>query len=145
MVQEQKDDYYMGIAKAVAEGSTCYLYKEGAILVNPEGSVIASSYNGAVDGCIDCWNNQQCTYARETGNISNCSQEQCMGLCAETNVLLSAGKDRTHDSVLYVYAADRKTGQSLPVHIDGVTGHMIQACRVSRVVTDKVVDEDDDT
>ena len=145
MDQKQKDNYYMGIAKSVAEGSTCYLYKEGAILVNPEGSVIASGYNGAVDGCIDCQKNQQCTYERETGQISNCSQEQCMGLCAETNALLSAGKDKTRDSVLYVYAADRKTGQSLPVHIDGVTGHMIQACRVSRIVTDKVVDTNDDT
>lgn len=140
MDQKQREDYYVSVAKAVAEGSTCWLFKEGAILVNPTGDIIATGYNGAVDACVDCNKNKVCTYAATTGDISNGSQEQCMGLHAEVNALLSAGKDKAHNATLYIYSEDRRTGKTVPVYIDGIVGHIIQACKIKNIVTHEVGD-----
>lgn len=136
-VTEQKDrDYYLSVAKAVAQRSTCYLYKEGAVLVTKDNRIASTGYNGAVHGCIDCWEKGICSYEAETGEVSDCSQEQCLGLRAEINALLNAHRDDTKDSVLYIFAEDRKTGKSIPVNIDGVVGHIIQACNVKDIVTE---------
>ncbi len=54
ILSEQDKDYYLNVAKAVSEKSTCFLYKEGAVLLNKEGTIISSGYNGAVHGCVDC-------------------------------------------------------------------------------------------
>ena len=136
-VTEQKDkDYYLSVAKAVAQRSTCYLYKEGAVLVTKDNRIASTGYNGAVHGCIDCWKNGVCSYEAETGEISDCSQEQCLGLHAEVNALLNAHRDDTKDSILYIFAEDRKTGESIPVKINGVVGHIIQACNVKDIVTE---------
>lgn len=132
----QDKSYFMNIAKAVAERSTCFLYKEGAVLVNTEGNIISSGYNGAVHGCIDCWKNGICSYEAETGKKSDCSQEQCMGLHAEVNALLNAHKEDTKDSILYVYGEDRKTGKPIDVNVNGVVGHIIQACNVKEIITE---------
>ena len=142
MNQENKEDYYLNIAKAVAEGSTCYLFKEGAVVVNSAGDIIATGYNGAVDACIDCNKNQICTYTATTGDISNGLQEQCMGLHAEINALLSAGRDKARDSTLYIYCENRRTGKTVPVYIDGIVGHIIQACKIKNIVTYKAGETD---
>lgn len=133
---EQTEAYYLGIAKAVAEGSTCFLYKEGAILVNEDGNIMSSGHNGAVHGCIDCWKNGICSYEAETGNKSDCSQEQCMGLHAEVDALLNARREETVGSTLYIYAEDRQTGKPIDIKLDGVVGHIIQACNVKDIVTE---------
>lgn len=132
----QDKSYFINIAKAVAERSTCFLFKEGAVLVDKEGTIISSGCNGAVHGCVDCWKNGICSYEAETGNKSDCSQEQCMGLHAEVNALLNAHKEDTKDSVLYIYGEDRKTGKAVNVNINGVVGHIIQACNVKEIVTE---------
>lgn len=134
---QQDKNYYMKIAKAVSERSTCFLYKEGAILVDKEGNVVSSGYNGAVHGCINCWKNGICTYESETGEKSDCSQEKCMGLHAEVNALLNAHKHDIKDAVLYVYAEDRQTGEPVEVNVNGIVGHIIQACNVKEIVVER--------
>ena len=134
----QDKSYFMNIAKAVSERSTCFLYKEGAVLVSKEGNVISTGYNGAVHGCVDCWKNGICSYEVETGQKSDCSQEQCMGLHAEVNALLNAHKEDTKDSILYIYGEDRQTGKPANINVNGVVGHIIQACNVKEIVTEAI-------
>lgn len=136
MATPQDKNYYMDIAKAVAQRSTCFLYKEGAILVSKDGNIVSSGYNGAVHGCIDCWKNGVCTYEAETGKKSDYSQEQCMGLHAEINALLNAHREDTKDAVIYIYGEDRQTGKPIKVNVNGVVGHIIQACDVREIVTE---------
>ena len=141
MISKDKhnQEYYFNIAKAVAEGSTCYLFKEGAILVNNKGKIISSGHNGAVHGCIDCWKNGVCSYEAQTGQKSDCSQEQCMGLHAEIDALLNARREETPGSTLYVWAVNRHTGEPVKIRTDGIAGHIIQACDVKEIITEGVV------
>ena len=134
MTQEDKE-YYLSIAKAVAEKSTCFLYKEGAVLVN-NNNIVSSGYNGAVHGCIDCRKNGICTWEMETGEPSDCSQEKCMGLHAELSALLNARREDTQNARLFIFAEDRQTGKSIPVNVNGVIGRVIQACNVKEIVTE---------
>ena len=51
-----KDEYYLKIAEAVLERSTCLRRKYGAVIVNHD-EIVSTGYNGAPRGeqnCIDC-------------------------------------------------------------------------------------------
>lgn len=49
-----KDSTYMGIAELVAKESKCVSLSVGAVLVNQEGKIISTGYNGTVKGDINC-------------------------------------------------------------------------------------------
>lgn len=81
------DDYFLGIAKLVAERSTCLRRKVGSILVK-DNRILATGYNGAPAGIRHC---------EETGCLrkklripSGERHELCKGLHAEQNALLQA-------------------------------------------------------
>ena len=139
LIQQEDKDYYLNVAKTVAERSTCFLYKEGAVLVSKDDKILSTGYNGAVHRCIDCRKNGICTYEVETGNISDCSQEQCMGLHAEIRAILDAPRDALKDSVLYVYSEDRQTNKPIKVQLNGVIGHIIQECNIKEVIVERGV------
>lgn len=48
-----KDQYYLGIAEAVLERSTCLRRKYGAVIVNND-EIISTGYNGAPRGETNC-------------------------------------------------------------------------------------------
>lgn len=127
-------EYYLNIAKAVAQKSTCYYFKEGSILVNKEGRIISSGYNGAVHGVIDCRKEGYCPYEAEMGCATDKSQEKCMGLHAELNALLGIKHEDTEGSTLYIYCEDRETGKVIVPVIEGVSSKVIQSCNIKEVV-----------
>lgn len=133
-LSEQDKDYYLNIAKAASEKSTCFIYKEGAVLLNKEGTIISSGYNGAVHGCIDCKANGICTYELTTGNKSDCSQEQCEGLQAGIAAILAAKGNVTEDCTLVIWREDRATGNTEEVTHNGVAARIIQACGIKNIV-----------
>lgn len=94
-----KDEYYLGIAKAVSARSTCLRRQYGAIVVKDD-RIISTGYNGSARGeenCCDvgvCW--------REAHGIPHGEQyEKCVGVHAEDNAISQAGREAI-GGVLYL-------------------------------------------
>lgn len=112
-----KDFYYLKIAQAAAERSTCLRRKYGAIIVKDD-IVISTGYNGAPRGRINCCDRGICY--RDEHNIPHGEQyEKC--LSAETVITMLDGTYKTikeladsQDNEFKVYAVDTETGKIVP-------------------------------
>ena len=94
------DSYWMNIVNDVAMRSTCLRRQIGALVVK-HNVIISTGYNGAPKGfphCLDagCRRNQ-------LNSASGERHEECVGVHAEQNALLQAGRD-AEDATLYVNA-----------------------------------------
>lgn len=49
-----KEEYFKEIVEVVAKRSTCTHAQVGALLVNPNGQLLSTGYNGAVSGMPHC-------------------------------------------------------------------------------------------
>jgi dCMP deaminase len=87
-----KDIYYMNIAIAVATKSTCLDKQVGAIVVSPEGKVIATGYNGAPCGIEHC---------TTTDNCLKKENQPCIAVHAEANAIVQATQS-LKGSTIYV-------------------------------------------
>ena len=86
-----KSEYYLGIARAVAQRSTCLRRQYGAVIVKND-RIIATGYNGSARGeenCCDvgvCW--------REAHGIPHGERyEKCVAVHAEDNAINQAGRE----------------------------------------------------
>jgi len=85
-----KDEYYLGIAKEVAERSTCLSVKGGSIIVRDD-QIIATGYIGAPRGTLDCFERGNCL--RRIMNIpSGQRYELCRSVHAEENAIVNAAR-----------------------------------------------------
>ncbi len=94
------DEYFMRLARDVAERSTCMRRHVGAILVKNK-RILATGYNGAPSGLRHC---EEIGCIREKENVpSGERHELCRGLHAEMNAFLQAALHgvSTQDAVLY--------------------------------------------
>ncbi|MGE5280698.1 MAG: deoxycytidylate deaminase [Deltaproteobacteria bacterium] len=95
------DAYFMGIARLVAERSTCLRRKVGALVVK-DRRILATGYNGTPSGIRHC---ASAGCIRTRMKIpSGERHELCRGLHAEQNVLLQASLHGVSlkGSILYV-------------------------------------------
>lgn len=104
MDRVDKTNYYLNIAEAVLERSTCLRKKYGAVIVNHD-EIISTGYNGAPRGCTNC--NDKGTCVRERLNIPRGTKyELCAGVHAEQNALLSASRKDTIGANLFLVCKD---------------------------------------
>lgn len=95
-----KDEYYLAVARAVAQRSTCLRRQYGAIIVKND-EIIATGYNGAVRGEPNCCDVGACY--REKNNIPHGEQyEKCVAVHAEQNAIISASRQSMIDATLYL-------------------------------------------
>ena len=101
------DDYFLGIAKAVAARAKCVRRSVGAVIVY-DRRIIATGYNGAAPGRPDCLEGAcprgKLTYDQmpELGNYDRPGQPGfCIAIHAEVNALLFATRD-TKGSTIYI-------------------------------------------
>ena len=81
------DEYFLQIARIVAERSTCLRRKVGALIVK-DRRMLSTGYNGTPKGIIHC---DETGCLREELNIpSGQRHELCRGLHAEQNALIQA-------------------------------------------------------
>lgn len=81
------DEYFLEMAKLVAQRSTCLRRKVGAVAVKDK-RILATGYNGAPSGLAHCI---EIGCLREKLNIpSGQRQELCRALHAEQNVIIQA-------------------------------------------------------
>ena len=106
-----KDDYYLDIADAVADRSTCLRRKYGAIIVRND-EIISTGYNGAPRGRRNCIDLGHCT--REELKIPSGERyELCRSVHAEANAIISASRRDMLDATMYLAGRDAKTGELL--------------------------------
>lgn len=92
-----KDNYYLNIAKAVAARSTCLRRQYGAVIV----AVIATGYNGAPRGEVNCCDVGRC-YCKEHSTPIDAHAARhgdqygtCVAVHAEQNAIISAPRRAT--------------------------------------------------
>ena len=103
-----KVNYYLDIADAVLERSTCLRRHYGAILVRND-EIISTGYNGAPRGRQNCVDLGRCT--REELQVpSGQRYELCRSVHAEANAIISAARSETLGATLYMTCRDPGTG-----------------------------------
>lgn len=95
-----KDDYYLGIAEAVAQRSTCLRRKYGAVIVNND-EIVSTGYNGAPRGCANCCDLGFCE-REKLGVPKGERYDLCKSVHAEQNAIISASRKDMLDSTLYI-------------------------------------------
>ena len=102
-----KEEYYLNIARTVAERSTCLRRRYGCIIVKND-EIIATGYNGSARGEINCCDihDGKCPRSDEphnTGDYSNCP-----AVHAEQNAMLSAARKDMIGATMYLDGEERK-------------------------------------
>ena len=104
VTRQPKELYYLGIAEAVADRSTCLNKKYGAIIVKDD-HVVSTGYNGAARGIPNCSDLGKCF--RIANNIPRGTHyEACMSVHAEANAIITASPEEMKDSTMYIYGWD---------------------------------------
>ena len=95
-----KDKYYLSIALAVAQRSTCLRRQYGAVIVKND-EIIATGYNGSPRGEQNCCDVEYCW--REANSVPHGERyEACKSVHAEQNAIISASRKDMIGSVLYL-------------------------------------------
>ena len=106
-----KEDYYLDIADAVLNRSTCLRRKYGAIIVRND-EILSTGYNGAPRGRRNCTDVGGCM--RETLGIPSGERyELCRSVHAEANAIISAARRDMVGGTLYLVGRNAQTGELL--------------------------------
>lgn len=98
------DEYFIGIAKAVATRATCLRRKYGAVITK-DNSIVSTGYNGAPAGMKDCLEVGKCT--RKELQIPHGERyELCHSVHAEANAIIRASADELRGATIYISGAD---------------------------------------
>ena len=110
--RRSKIDYYLDIADAAQERSTCLRRRYGAIIVRDD-EIVATGYNGAPRGRKNCTDLGFC--ARKQMNVpSGWRYELCRSVHAEANAIISAARRDMMGATLYLVGRDSETGEYNP-------------------------------
>ncbi|AWW40781.1 cell division protein DedD [Streptomyces cadmiisoli] len=100
------DEYYIGVAIAVADRADCLRSAVGAVLVK-DNRIMATGYNGAPPGAPGCLTAGACPRGRLTyeERPPGGTYGDCIAIHAERNALEEAGRRGTIGATLYVTRA----------------------------------------
>lgn len=104
MSRVSKNEYYIGIAKAVSKRSTCLKRRYGCIIVKND-EIIATGYNGSPRGSVNCCDTGQCKRLNKPHNLDDYSD--CYSVHAEQNAMLSAARSDMLGSTLYIWGEEK--------------------------------------
>ena len=93
------DNYFLGIARAVAARADCSRAQHGAVIVR-ENRIISAGYNGAPAGRPGCLSGA-CPRANSTVP-SLSGYDNCVSIHAEANAMLYAARTEMVNATLYV-------------------------------------------
>lgn len=109
--RKSKENYYLDIADAVLQRSTCLRRMYGAIIVRSD-EIISTGYNGAPRGRINCTDAGRC--ARVEMKIPSGERyELCRSVHAEANAIISASRRDMLGATLYLVGRDALTHELL--------------------------------
>ena len=96
MIRLNKDEYFLEIAKTVAKRGTCIRRQVGCVLVNSNGHIVATGYNGVPKGFKHSIDNP----CEGAGYPSGKGLDKCEAIHAELNAFLQL---RSDDDSLSMY------------------------------------------
>lgn len=129
-----KDQYYLNIAKAVANRSTCLIRKYGAVIVNND-EIISTGYNGSPRGGFNCSDNKVCQRKTFRGEVHNTGYEFCQSVHAEMNAIISAQRKDMNGSTIYLYCYDLENNKEIKPMPCPICERMIINSGIQRLVT----------
>ena len=110
--RRSKENYYLDIADAAQERSTCLRRRYGAIIVRDD-EIVATGYNGAPRGRQNCIDLGRC--ARKALNVPAGERyELCRSVHAEANAIISASRRDMLGATLYLVGRSADTGELNP-------------------------------
>lgn len=108
MARISKDEYYIKIAEAVLERSTCLRRKYGAVLVKDD-EIVSTGYNGSPRGEKNCCDIGYCE--REAQGVPKGERyELCVAIHSEDNAITSAGRSKANGATLYIVGKNTADG-----------------------------------
>ena len=109
MVRRDKVNYYLDLAKMVAQRSTCLRRHYGAVIVKND-EVISTGYVGAPRGRKNCTDIGECI-RRKMGVPRGERYELCRSVHAEANAIISAEREKMIGACLYLSGKETETGE----------------------------------
>lgn len=106
MNRPTKEEYYMNIAKAVSQRSTCLKRRYGVVIVKND-EIIATGYNGNPRGEKNCCDTGICKRLDKPHNSGDYSD--CGSVHAEQNAMLSAARKDMIGAKMYLYGEEAKS------------------------------------
>ena len=129
-----KDEYYLGIALAVAKKSACLKKQYGAVIVKND-EIVSTGYNGNCRGephCIKC-SKPDCN--KDEAEYSTCKTDH-----AEMHEIISASRNEMLGATLYLAGYITSTGEeNLNVEPCEICLRLIKNAGIDRVVTNNGV------
>lgn len=101
MTRPNVDEYYLGIAAAVAARGECTRRRVGAVIVRDQ-TIVGTGYNGAPPGEKSCLDGACPRAVAFAPRGSGYAESGCVVIHAETNAIIRAGRDRCVGATLYV-------------------------------------------
>jgi dCMP deaminase len=125
------DEYFIGIAKAVAVRATCLRRKYGSVITK-ENIIVSTGYNGSPSGMQDCLEAGKCT--RKESQIPHGERyELCHSVHAEANAIIRASVDEMRGATIYISGSE-DTGAECPSEPCMMCKRMILNAKIAKVV-----------
>ena len=99
MSRISKEEYYLGIAKAVCKRSSCLKRHYGAVIVK-DNIIVATGYNGSPRGTENCCDVGKC---RRPNAERGKEYSECDSVHAEQNAIIQANRSDLIGATLYLY------------------------------------------
>ena len=133
-----KENYYLGIAKAVSERSTCLRRQYGAVIVKHD-RIVSTGYNGSPRGEENCCDKGYCH--REAMNLPHgkCYDSSCPAVHAENNAIIQANPQDLKDSTLYLYGSEN--GNPIESEPCEMCKRIIKNAGISKVIGSSKISE----
>ena len=129
-----KDEYYLGIALAVAKKSACLKKQHGAVIVKND-EIVSTGYNGNCRGEPHCLT---CTKVKI--NKDEAEYLTCKSVHAEMNAIISASRNEMLGATLYLAGYITSTGEeNLNVEPCEICLRLIKNAGINKVVTNRGV------
>ena len=126
-----KDKYYLNIADAVLDRSTCLRRKYGAIIVKND-EILSTGYNGAPRGEANCIDTGNCERARLHVPKGQ-NYELCVAVHAEQNAIINAASAAMEGATIYIVGvnADGRLASGKPCLL---CRRMLRNAKLAKVV-----------
>lgn len=125
-----KDEYYLGIALAVAKKSACLKKQHGAVIVKND-EIVSTGYNGNCRGEPHCLT---CTKVKI--NKDEAEYLTCKSVHAEMNAIISASRNEMLGATLYLAGYITSTGEeNLNVEPCEICLRLIKNAGIDKVIT----------
>lgn len=136
---DDRDEYFLLIALAVASRSTCLRRNYGAVLVK-NNKILSTGYNGAPSEHYHCIDKMECY--REMNNIPHGKQyEDCRSVHGEQNALISANGNDLKGSTLYLMGYDCNENKLIKSKPCKICEPMLQNAGIVKVISAYEKDE----